>query len=287
MNWNRSWRPRRPARGARHRQLAAVLLATAICGCAADVPVGQAESSDQTVLFADEFDGPAGALPGGPWHYAKGGGGWGNKELQTYTDNPENVSLDGNGHLVITALLDGPEGITSARLMTEGSFEFSHGRAEARIALPAGTGLHPAFWLLGSNVDDVSWPECGEIDVIETINLATDYHTGIHAPSAESERGQEIAKSGAVPFPLAGQFRTYWVERSPGKIVTGIDDRTLFTVQPADLAAKGDWVFDDPFFLVLNLAVGSDWSGPPDDSTPNPSRMVVDWVRVTAHPSGR
>ena len=263
------------------RRLAATTLILVLCGCAAPAPEGHAESGPG-VIFTDDFDGPAGASPAAHWRYDTGGGGWGNEEQQRYTDRPDNVSLDGSGHLVITARGD-HDGITSARLTTKETMDFTFGRAEARIALPAGKGLHPAFWLLGSDVDEVGWPDSGEIDVIETLNEAIEYHTGVHAPRTGSERGQEVAASGPAPQPLAGEFRTYWVERTRGKIVTGIDDLTLLTVTPADLADSGDWVFDKPFFLLLNLAVGGHWPGHPDSTTPNPSKMVVDWVKVTEY----
>jgi beta-glucanase (GH16 family) len=244
--------------------------------------LGRAEPTGHQVIFADEFDGPPGALPSPTWRYDTGAGGWGNNELQVYTDSPANVSLDGAGHLAITARGDSQGQITSARITTQGTVEFTSGRAEARIALPAGKGLHPAFWLLGSDIDRVGWPAAGEIDVIETLSFAAAYHTGIHTPKQGSARGQEVSASGPAPVPLVGEFRTYWVERTPGRIVTGIDGLTLFTVTPADLAADSRWVFDAPFFMLLNLAVGGAWPGPPDTSTPNPSTMLVDWVRATA-----
>lgn len=270
-----------PGRNRRWRA-AAVAAFLVVCGCGLPPSIGHAESSDPRTLFFDDFDGPAGAPPSAQWRYDVGSGGWGNNEMQTYTDSPANVSLDGNGHLAITARGESYDRITSARVNTKGTFDFTFGRAEARIALPAGRGLHPAFWLIGSNADQVGWPESGEIDVIETLNEAWDYHTGVHAPRDGFPRGQEISASGPAPFPLAGVFHTYWVERTPGRIVTGIDDRTLYSVTPADLAEGARWVFDAPFFLLLNLAVGGQWPGPPDFTTPNPSTMLVDWVRVVA-----
>ncbi|MDG4668928.1 glycoside hydrolase family 16 protein [Mycobacterium sp. 236(2023)] len=264
------------------RRFAVALCVVALTGCSMPPTVGRAEPTGPRVLFSDDFDGPAGTSPSPQWHFETGGGGWGNNEMQTYTDDPDNASLDGSGHLAISARGSSLDQITSARITTKGTFDFTSGRAEARIKLPAGAGLHPAFWLLGSNIDEVSWPEAGEIDVIETLNLAPEFHTGVHAPSADSERGEQVSASGPAPFPLAGEFHTYWVERTPGRIVTGIDELTLFTVTPADLEPGSRWVFDAPFFLLLNVAVGGDWPGPPDPSTPNPSTMLVDWVRVTA-----
>ncbi|MDZ4267597.1 MAG: glycoside hydrolase family 16 protein [Mycobacterium sp.] len=262
------------------RRAAALTCAVALCACA--TTIGHADPTGPRVLFLDEFDGPAGAPPSSQWWYDTGGGGWGNNELQVYTDNPANVSLDGAGRLAITARGDARDRITSARITTKGTMAFVSGRAEARIALPAGAGLHSAFWLLGSDIDRVGWPAAGEIDVIETLNDATEFHTGVHAPAQGSARGQEVSAAGPAPFPLVGEFHTYWVERSPGRIVTGIDDVTLFAATPADLAPDSRWVFDAPFFLLLNLAVGGNWPGPPDASTPNPSTMLVDSVRVVA-----
>ncbi len=264
------------------RRLGGVMCVLALCGCALPETVGRAQPAGPRVVFSDEFDGPAGARPSAQWRFDTGGGGWGNNEWQVYTSDPANVSLDGAGHLAIVARGDADgSNITSARATTKAAVELTNGRAEARIALPAGVGLHPAFWLLGSDVDRVGWPAAGEIDVIETLNLADEYHTGVHAPRAGSPRGQEVSAAGPVPFPLAGEFRTYWVDKTPGRIVTGVDDVTLFSVTPADLAPESTWVFDAPFFLLLNLAVGGNWPGPPDATTPNPSRMLVDWVRVT------
>ncbi|MGE2736217.1 glycoside hydrolase family 16 protein [Mycolicibacterium vaccae] len=257
---------------------AGVLTLTA---CQVPMTTGHAQAPAPVAAFYDGFDGPAGHPPSARWRYDVGGGGWGNNEMQVYTDSPDNVRLDGAGNLEIVAR-GGPGGeITSARITTKGTVEFTSGRAEARIALPAGAGLHPAFWLLGADLDEVGWPEAGEIDVIETLNHAPEYHTGVHVPSDGPQRREQLTTSGPAPFPLAGQFHTYWVDREPGRVTTGIDDLTLYTVTPADLAPESRWVFDGPFFLLLNLAVGGSWPGPPDVSTPNPSTMLVDWVKVT------
>jgi beta-glucanase (GH16 family) len=255
-----------------------VLCALALTACT--MPSTTAGASGNRQLFFDDFEGSAGSRPSAQWRFDIGGGGWGNDELQVYTDDPANVSLDGDGHLAITARGDFAGGITSARITTKGTMDFTSGRAEARIALPGGAGLHPAFWLLGSDIDRVGWPASGEIDVIETLNHATEYHTGVHAPRSGTPRGQQVSAAGPAGVPLAGEFHTYWVERTPDRIVTGIDNRTLLIVVPTDLAPDATWVFDAPFFLLLNLAVGGNWPGPPDASTPNPSTMLVDWVRV-------
>ena len=256
------------------------MLALSLTACA--LPRGSADPAMNTAdthVVSDEFDGPAGPV-GGVWTAETGGGGWGNGEQQVYTDSTDNVRLDGKGHLLISARRDG-DTITSARLTTRGKYSLLYGTVSARISLPSGQGLHPAFWLLGDSLDEVGWPRAGEIDVIETLNAATDYHTGIHTPADSDPRGQNLSASGPAPFPLADTFHTYWIRKSPGHIVTGIDDRELFSVTPSDLAADSQWVFDAPFHVLLNVAVGGDWPGPPSADTTFPATMTVDWIRVT------
>ncbi|WP_408610001.1 glycoside hydrolase family 16 protein [Gordonia insulae] len=256
--------------------LSAIVLGTTAC----TIPFGDASAEDtrQPAYFVDEFDGPARPLRGA-WIAETGGGGWGNNEAQVYSDSTDNVRIDGAGHLAITARRVG-DTITSARLTTQGRFSMTYGRVEARISLPAGAGLHPAFWMLGDGIDRVGWPEAGEIDIIETINQATEYHTGIHAPQTSSRRGQTVSASGRPPSALPGTFHTYWMEKSPGRIETGIDDTTVFTATPADLAADSRWVFDSPFHLLFTLAVGGNWPGDPETAA-LPATMLVDSVRVS------
>lgn len=231
----------------------------------------------------DDFSGTAGdSLADDRWSHDVGRTGWGNNEKQDYTDSTENSSLDGQGHMVINAMRNG-DGYTSARVTTKGKFEFTYGRVEARIKMPAGSGLHPAFWMLGTDLDSVGWPLSGEIDVMETLNQADQYHTGIHAPQPDSLTSQKVDAGGVPPKPLSEGFHTYWVERSPGRVTTGIDGTTLATITPADLIGGNDyWVFDKPFFLLFNVAVAGDWPGPTDTSTPFPATMMVDWVRYRA-----
>lgn len=231
------------------------------------------------VMF-DDFSGPAGAPPNPAWWGREvGGGGWGNDETQIYTDDPANAALDGSGHLVITARRDGDR-ITSARLTTKDRLSFGYGRAEARLRLPRGAGLHPAFWLLGSDIDTVDWPRSGEVDVVETIGDAQFIHNGAIGPTTD---GVEYKLAGSVPIDPAfvDEFHTYWVQRAPGVVTMGVDDRTTTVFRAEDLSADQQWVFDKPFYLLLNVAVGGTWPGPADDSTPFPASMIVDWVRVT------
>ncbi len=263
-----------------NRWVIAVTLAALTCVTGCEIQVENASSSDG-LLFADNFDGPAGSAPDpAHWNYDIGGGGWGNNETQTYTDSVDNARVDGDGHLVIEARNGGPT-YTSARLTTKDRFDFVYGRAEARIQLPRGEGLHPAFWLLGSDLDRVGWPESGEIDVIETVNAATSYHGGLHGPS-DAAAGWAQYEDRDQPGSLADGFHTYWVNRTPGRIELGIDQTVTRVFRESDMAAPDRWVFEKPFLLILNIAVGGNWSGPVGPQSVFPARMLVDWVRVSS-----
>jgi beta-glucanase (GH16 family) len=228
--------------------------------------------------ISEEFSGPVGSPPNPDlWTIDVGPSavhGWERGSLQTYTDAPENVRLDGSGHLVIEARRsDGDFGsdYTSGRIVTRGKLSFGLGTIVARIKFPAGQGIWPAFWLLGSDIDSVGWPQCGEIDVMELINKGTEYHVALHAP------GADVTRSGPTAD-LSDQFHSYWVTRTRGSITVGVDDRALAWFNPATLPPDSRWVFDGPMFLLLNVAVGGDWPGPPDSSTAFPAAMIVDWI---------
>jgi beta-glucanase (GH16 family) len=233
-----------------------------------------------TLLAADEFDGPAGSAPNpAVWRHELGGGGWGNGELEVYTDSRRNSALDGDGNLVITAVREADGSYTSARLTSQGTYSAQYGRIEARIRIPRGQGIWPAFWMLGADLPQVGWPACGEIDVMENIGREPGaVHGTVHGPGysgAEGISGTATLPSGA----FADDFHVYGVDWRPGSINWTVDGAVYQTVTPADLG--GDrWVFDEPFFVVLNVAVGGDWPGPPDSSTRFPQQMTVDWLRV-------
>lgn len=247
---------------------------TAVMGSVLSRP----EPHSATVLLFDDFDGPAGTTPNPDvWRYALGDGGWGNDEAQTYTDHPDNVRLDGEGNLLVEAHSTA-DGFTSARLTTLDRFDFTFGRAEARIKVPVGQGLHPAFWLLGSDIDAVGWPASGEIDVMETLNDEDFVHSGLHGPTAVGAAWKTSAESPQLPVE---DFHRYWVEREPGRITVGIDDATTYTFRRSDLSSDDLWVFDKPFFLLLNVAVGGRWPGPVSPDTAFPATMVIDWIKVT------
>jgi beta-glucanase (GH16 family) len=233
-------------------------------------------------VWQDEFDGPAEQSPDSTrWQFDIGTD-WGNAQLEFDTDRPENVSLDGAGHLAITARREDYEEseYTSGRINTWGRFEQARGRFEARIRLPVGQGIWPAFWLLGANFDDVGWPECGEIDIMEYRGQApNDLHGSLHGP------GYSGGRAVTDRFVLQGEgfdegFHVFAVEWSVDRITWMVDEMRYNSVGPADLPENGRWVFDHPFFIILNVAVGGHFVGPPDAGTTFPQTMYVDYVRV-------
>jgi beta-glucanase (GH16 family) len=231
-------------------------------------------------VWADRFDGPAGAPPAAHWRPDLGAGGWGNQELQYYTD--ENAALDGEGNLRITALSEPRDGapFTSARLTTLGAVTASSGRIEARVQVPAGQGLWPAFWMLGADYPEVGWPGCGEIDVMEFRGGDVDTVQGaVHGPGYSG--GAPIADALTVPgVSLADGFHTYAVQRDPGRITWWMDDVRYHEVTRADLPDGAPWPFDQEFFLIVNLAVGGVFGGDPDETTAFPASLVVDEIRI-------
>ncbi len=254
------------------------------------------------LTWADAFDGPAGALPDPAiWTPELGDGtghgnpGWGNAERQTYTADPANVALNGGGQLVIRALQAGDDAppcyyaapceYTSARLVTAGDLEVTYGRIEARLQLPHGQGLWPAFWLLGNDVAEVSWPASGEIDIMEHIGREPNLvHGTIHGPGYAGAEGIGRSLSWPGDTPFAEAFHDFAVDWTPASITWSVDGTPFSTLTPDDLPAGTDWVFDHPFFLILNLAVGGTWPGYPDATTVFPQELVVDHVRVYQAP---
>jgi len=243
-----------------------------------------------TLTWQDEFDGAAGAsFDSTKWAADTGGHGWGNQEREFYTTRAENVSLDGDGHLVITARAESPAAgyqcwygaclYTSTRLKTTDRFEQAYGRFEARLRIPRGQGLWPAFWMLGADIGSVGWPQCGEIDIMENIGREPNaVHGTMHGPGYSGANG--IGGTAQAPGPLADDFHVFAVEWEPGSVRWFVDGRAYFQATAASLPAGARWVFDHPFFLLLNVAVGGNWPGDPDAGTTFPQQMVVDYVRV-------
>jgi beta-glucanase (GH16 family) len=235
------------------------------------------------LVWSDEFSQAENSKPDATkWGYDMGGGGWGNNELQYYTDRTQNARIEG-GQLVIEARAEKFEerNHTSARLLTKNKASWTYGRIEARIKIPRGQGIWPAFWMLGANIDAVQWPDCGEIDIMENIgSVPSRVHGTVHGPGYSG--GSGIGGSYVLPdgAALADDFHIYAIEREHNRIRWFIDGQQYFTLTPANLPAGLSWVFNAPQFLILNVAVGGNWPGNPDSSTVFPQRMTVDYVRV-------
>lgn len=253
-----------------------------ISSCSSDEKQTVAQFTE--LVMQDEFT-TDGAPNSTIWTYDLGtgnsdtGAGWGNNELQSYTNRTENVKVE-NGYLLITAKKESFNGAsyTSARLTTKGLFEQAYGRFEARIRLPYGQGIWPAFWLLGANCDEVTWPQCGEIDIMEYRGQEPTKVLGsVHGPGYSGANA--ITKSYSL---LNDRFDTgfhiFGIEWGPDYINYYVDDVLYNQITPSNV--KGEWVFDHPFYIIINLAVGGNFVGAPNSETVFPQTMLVDYVRV-------
>ena len=237
------------------------------------------------LVWQDEFEGSAGtSIDLGKWNFDIGrgplGDGWGNQEFQYYSDRTDNVVLDGNGNLAIMAIKESfsGAGYTSGRITTQGKFDQAYGRFEARIKLPWGQGIWPAFWMLGSNITSVTWPQCGEIDVMENRGQEPQTnHGSVHGPGYSG--GTPVTSTYTLPNDRFDQdFHLFAVEWGVGYIDYYVDNTLYNRITPDDV--PGEWVYDHPFFLLLNVAVGGNFVGSPTDATVFPQTMLVDYVRV-------
>lgn len=249
---------------------------------------GGGTSTDQTtpaisgyrVAWSDEFNGTS--LNSSAWTAEIGAGGWGNAELQYYTNRPQNLSV-GNGNLTITALKEsyGGSAWTSARIKTQGKKEFTYGKIQARMKMPNGTGLWPAFWMLGVNIAQVSWPACGEIDIMEHVNSESATVCTIHWDyNGHASWGQATNNNYWNSFNVdVTQWHVYSIDWDASTIKWYVDG---VQCMEADISggANGTEEFHRPFFFLFNFAVGGQWPGYPDGSTPASSSMTVDYVRV-------
>jgi len=250
------------------------------------------------LVWSDEFNDPAGTPPNPAfWTHEIGDGtlngnlGWGNQELQYYTDDPQNASTDGDGNLAITLreadgslqCYYGPCQYTSARLLSNQKAEFAYGRIEARIRVPTGgAGLWPAFWSLGTDIDQVGWPQTGEIDIMEYVSrLPSEVFGTIHGPGYSG--GQSFGGIYTLSQPVYEDFHTFTIQWEPDLIQWYIDGTLYKTASPADVAPN-EWVFNDPVFLILNMAVGGNFGGTVSPDTTFPQEMLVDYVRVYQGP---
>lgn len=225
-----------------------------------------------SLVWSDEFN-TAGAPDNTKWGYDLGAGGWGNNELQNYTNRLDNSIVSG-GTLKIIAKAESFSGsaYTSARLLTKDKYALKYGKIEARIKLPAGVGTWPAFWMLGSNISTVSWPACGEIDIMEHVgrDLNKIYAT-LHYPgnSGGSGVGNSILINTAT-----SDFHIYTVEWSDVLMKFSVDNQVFHT-----FINNGGLPFNQNFFIILNIAMGGNFAGPVDPSFTS-ATMEVDYVRV-------
>ena len=238
-----------------------------------------------TLVWSDEFALPNGSQPdSNKWTNDLGAGGWGNSELQYYTARTNNARIE-NGQLVIEALKENYKGsaYTSARLKTLGKASWTYGRIEARIKIPKGQGIWPAFWMLGTNLVPAGWPNCGEIDVLENIGREPAIvHGTVHGPGYSGSGGIGGPYSLPEKVPFADDFHVYAVEWTTNQIKWLVDGQQFFSISPESLPKGATWVFTQPQFILLNLAVGGQWPGYPDATTTFPQRMTLDYVRVYA-----
>jgi beta-glucanase (GH16 family) len=245
-----------------------------------------------TPIWQDEFDQPVGSGPDPTrWVHDLGDNGWGNQELELYTDSRENSvvvadpAATGGRALALRAVRTAAGGYTSARIKTHGKFAAGYGRIEARLKLPRGQGVWPAFWMLGDNIEQVPWPACGEIDIMELIGHqpGTLYGT-LHGPGYSGKHG--ISRSVVLPdgAALGDAYHVFAVDWTPGRIAWLLDGDVYSAVTPSDLPAETRWVFDGiSCFLLFNLAVGGLWPGYPDATTQFPQEYRIDYVRVYRH----
>jgi beta-glucanase (GH16 family) len=246
----------------------------------ASCDLGGSEESEWELIWQDEFEGPAGQKPdANKWVYDIGTD-WGNAQLEYDTDRPENASLDGEGNLAITARKESYEGqnYTSARILTRGKFETTYGKIEASILLPWGQGIWPAFWMLGNDFNTVGWPACGEIDMMEYRGQEVTKISGtVHGPgySGSSGIGSEYE---LVKDRFDTGFHTFTLEWGVDYLKWFVDGILFQTITPDDLPGK--WVYDHPFYIILNVAVGGNYVGSPNQDTLFPQTMRVDYVRV-------
>jgi beta-glucanase (GH16 family) len=249
-----------------------------------DLGAGDLAPSPWKLTWSDEFNGPAGAIDGSKWGFDVGTGtnGWGNNELEYYTNRTSNVVLDGNGALQIIARKEAfmGSGYTSGRITTSGKFSQAYGRFEARIQIAQGKGIWPAFWTLGDNIGTAGWPGCGELDIQETVGATPSLnHGSAHGPGYSG--GNPLTATYQLPAgALSDGYHVYAIEWEPNQVRWYVDDKLYETRTPADVPAGTKWVYDHPFFDILNLAIGGNFPGPPDATTVFPQTTKVDYVRV-------
>lgn len=237
-------------------------------------------NSTPTLIWSDEFN-TTGSPSTSNWNYDIGNGdwGWGNNELQYYTNRSENVKQE-NGNLIITAIKEAYQGYnyTSSRLKTQNKFSFKYGRIEVRAKLPAGRGVWPAIWMLGDNITSVGWPACGEIDIMEYVGYQPNVvHSAIHTTSSS---GNTVNKHSHDLTTAEEDFHVYAIDWTSTEIKFYVDETLHYTYKPSGYN-DSTWPFNKNQFLILNLAVGGNWGGAQgiDDSI-FPQQFLIDYVRI-------
>ncbi len=240
-----------------------------------------AQQSERKLIWGDEFN-YSGSPDSSKWKLDFGGHGWGNNELQYYTNKDTQNAVVRNGLLVITARKQDKENrnYTSAKLLTRGIREFQYGRIEVHAKLPAGRGTWPAIWMLGTNSKQVGWPDCGEIDIMEHVGYNKDSLFGtVHSGTYNHVKGTQKGKGIFIAEPYT-KFHTYAIDWSSEQIDFLLDGKVYYTVKNEHLTTK-EWPFNQPFYLILNLAIGGGWGGKMGvDNSIFPAVMEVDYVRV-------
>ena len=240
----------------------------------------QTVTTKNQLVMKDEFD-VNGAPDTSKWSFDIGTGnnGWGNNELQYYTSSSQNIKIE-NGLLKITAIKQPFMGsaYTSAKITSKGKFEQKYGRVEARIKVPYGRGYWPAFWMLGANSSEVTWPQCGEIDIMEYLgHMPTVMYGTVHGPGYSGSNA--ISKMFTLPNSrFDTDFHVFGIEWGENYINFYVDDVLYNQITPQNVT--GNWVFNQPFYLIINLAVGGNFPGNPNAQTVFPQSMLVDYVRI-------
>lgn len=263
------------------KQTLLIILISALCLFACTTKRSGSATKRYTLVWADEFD--YNGLPDSTkWDYDVGGHGWGNNELQHYTREDTSNAVVRNGKLWITARKEAIEGkrFSSARLVTKGKAEWTYGKIEINAKLPPGRGLWPAAWMLGANISEVGWPECGEIDIMEHVGFNRDSVFGtIHSLAYNHMKGTQKGATTTIKKPY-DEFHTYAIDWNQDKIDFMVDNRVYYSVQN-ERKTNAEWPFDHPFYLLLNIAVGGNLGGMKGlDEMIFPAVLEVDYVRV-------
>ncbi len=244
-----------------------------------DVPAGY------SLLWSDEFN--TASINSSNWQYETGDGtayglsaGWGNNEMQIYTENSENSGIEKDGELsvlYISALSDGAGNFSSAKLTTKDLFSMRFGRIDLKAKLPKGQGIWPALWMLGDNIDDINWPGCGEIDIVEMLGHQPDkMYSTLHFTDGDQTKGEIQGSYELTGETFSDDYHIFSMDWTPENLTFSVDETQVNQV-PIEEGMKE---FLRSFYLILNVAVGGNWPGDPDNSTTFPQTMYLDYIRV-------